>query len=648
MQSSRCLFVLSCIFALFPFSLAVAQPELEPWGNLNGIRVDGQLMVFGSSVRAVFDGGIVLATAKERQNPHYLIEGANRVVHTNLDSLYITEEVQDAGRGKARVTISCTAHADTRISGLYFTVQLPTGYSTAPTVSPTANAAASPIASPTASPTASADTDKLLLDGPQGRRFKIQMLQAGAPPELVPARDGYRRIDIPIKKGDWRNGETAQRSFMITVSGEIDHRTVHVVLYTDSTGRRFAGIGGNFRIQNTRLDPAVIDYCLQHLRVAWGRVELPWRSWQPFADVDPLADARSGHLSPAVVRAMEMAHTLGEKKIPFILSAWFPPEWAVVGPVSIQQPGPDHVWGNRLNHDKDTAIYRSIADYIVFLKERYGVEPVYFSFNESDLGINVRQTAAEHDALIKGLGAFFASRGLGTRVLLGDNSDATTWSFIAAAMDDSAARRWMGAVSFHSWRGWDTATLKHWADAATKLRLPLLVAEGSIDAAAWHYPAILREPGYALKEIGLYVRLLAICQPLSILQWQLTSDYSLLAGAGIFGDTGALRPTQRFWNLKQLSLTPEGMFAMPAGCDRPDISVAALGNNSRREYVLHLVNDAAAREVVVDGLPKGVRSLRMYTTNQTSSAAVGRPVAVKNGQARFGVEARSFVTLIAR
>lgn len=314
----------------------------------------------------------------------------------------------------------------------------------------------------------------------------------------------------------------------------------------------------------------------------------------------------------------------------------------------MQQPGPDHVWGNRLNHAKDTAIYRSIADYIVFLKERDSVEPKFFSFNESDLGINVRQTAEDHDALIKGLGAYLASRGLGTRVLLGDNSDATTWSFIEVAMRDTAARRWMGAVSFHSWRGWDSATLKHWADAATRLRLPLLVAEGSIDAAAWHYPDIFKEPTYALKEIGLYTRLLAICQPASILQWQLTSDYSLLAGGGIFGDTGTLHPTQRFYNLKQLSMTPPGLFAMQVSCDRPNITVAALGDHQLKQYVVHLVNDAATREVALTGLPADVKTMAIYTTNQIVSVRAGEPVRVVNGQARFTLPARSFVTLISR
>ena len=125
------------------------------------------------------------------------------------------------------------------------------------------------------------------------------------------------------------------------------------------------------------------------------------------------------------------------------------------------------------------------------------------------------------------------------------------------ALNDPATYPYIGAVSFHSWRGWDTATLQKWADAAAQLHLPLLVGEGSIDAAAWAYPAIFLEQTYALKEISLYTRLLAICQPESILQWQLTSDYSPLAGGGIFGDTSALHPTQRFWNLKQLASTPQ-------------------------------------------------------------------------------------------
>lgn len=47
---------------------------------------------------------------------------------------------------------------------------------------------------------------------------------------------------------------------------------------------------------------------------------------------------------------------------------------------------------------------------------------------------------------------------------------------------------------------------------------------------------------------------------MSILQWQLTANYSVLAGGGIFGNEGPLQPTQRYWNLKQLGSTPAGAY----------------------------------------------------------------------------------------
>ena len=78
---------------------------------------------------------------------------------------------------------------------------------------------------------------------------------------------------------------------------------------------------------------------------------------------------------------------------------------------------------------------------------------------------------------------------------------------------------------------------------------------------AYRYPQIFNEQSFALYEINLYLRILSIAQPKSILQWQLTADYSILAGGGIFNDNGPLRPTRRFWNLKQLAATPARSFS---------------------------------------------------------------------------------------
>ncbi|MCB0636241.1 MAG: hypothetical protein KDC54_06470, partial [Lewinella sp.] len=259
----------------------------------------------------------------------------------------------------------------------------------------------------------------------------------------------------------------------------------------------------------------------------------------------------------------------------------------------------------------------------------------------------VRQTAEEHAAFIKGLGAALRARGLSTRLLLGDTSDANSFAFVDDALDDPETWPFIGAISFHSWRGWEKQTLLEWYEAADRLNVPLIVGEGSIDAAAWRYPGIFEETHYATEEIKLYLRILRICQPESILQWQLTADYSPLVGGGIFGnDSLPLQPTQRFWNLKQLAQTPAGYHFLPVTCDQEELTVAALSDRRQRRVVVHIVNDGAAREVVLRGLPERVRRLRLSITDAERGMADGGTVEVgEDGTARFQVDPACFISL---
>ncbi len=213
---------------------------------------------------------------------------------------------------------------------------------------------------------------------------------------------------------------------------------------------------------------------------------------------------------------------------------------------------------------------------------------------------------------------------------------------------DVSTHPFIGAVSFHSWRGWETDLLSKWAAASKEINLPLIVAEGSIDAAAWGYPAIFLEQTYILQEINLYIRLMAICQPLSILQWQLTSDYSPLSGGGIFGKEGPLKPTQRFWNLKQLASTPADLNYLPVSCDRLYVTCAALGNNSVGKYAFHIVNNGAERKVVLSGIPEKVHSFKIFTTSKTLSMQEGNAVSVDKGEAKFILPSDCFTTLVSQ
>jgi hypothetical protein len=476
------------------------------------------------------------------------------------------------------------------------------------------------------------------------RRLELS-LGSPAPVEVDAAgagSDGPIRVRVPVLTGRSEAGASASRRFTVRVSGEVDRAPVTLALDASRPGRAFAGLGGNFRIQNPPVDSGVIAYNLSTLRVAWGRVELPWRSWQPEEGADPVAAAEAGRLDPRVERAMEMARTLAARDVPVVVSVWFPPEWAIL-------PGepPRGKMGHALDPAKTEEIYASIAGYLLYLKRHYGVEAALFSFNESDLGIDVWQTPEEHAALIRGLGAYLAERGLATRMLLGDTSDATPTDFILPAMHDPAARPYIGAVSFHSWRGWSDELLEYWGNAARTLSVPLLVGEGSTDAGAWRYPAVFAEPHFALEEIELYTRILALAQPLSILQWQLTADYSVLAGGGVFGDSSALRPTQRYWNLKQLASTPEGAFVLPVSCPAAHLSCAALGDVARGVYAVHVVNRGASRTATLTGLPAAVRELRVLVTDAHRGMAEGAPVPVVDGSATVTLGAGSFTTVVS-
>jgi len=292
-------------------------------------------------------------------------------------------------------------------------------------------------------------------------------------------------------------------------------------------------------------------------------------------------------------------------------------------------------------------ISASIAGYFLFLKEKYGVEAAMFSFNESDLGIDVRQTAREHAQLIRTLGPYFARHGLATRLLVGDTSDANPVDFVDPVLEDPEAARFAGAVSFHSWRGCTRENLERWLAAARRLNVPLLVGEGSTDAAAWRYSRIFLEPSFAMYEIDLYTRILALAQPASILQWQLTADYSLLAGNGIAGEDGPLRPTQRFWNLRQLASTPQRSFHLPVEADHPLVTAAAIGDIAGGVFTVHLVNRGAARQAVIEGFPETVTELRAWVTDATRSMQEQARVPVRQGRAELKLDATSFVTLIS-
>jgi O-glycosyl hydrolase len=727
---------------------AYGQPETMAWGNLTGIRVEGHLLELNSSMCiAQPDLTGVFTTGREKQTNSYARNGKIETVTLrsmnaprefrdadgNGWSLNGTEVVEDTGTGAAKVDVEFVSPQEANIGGAYWCLQLPAAlYSggTAELIEPARGAAARVSLAPGLK-----DQNEYIKTTAKGVRFTSGRRQIEVlfnEPAQVIVRDDRRKgnydlqVMMAVVTGKMTAGQTARKSFTVKVAGDVDKNPVTITLDASHPGQLFDGLGGNFRLQNANADPGIIDYNLKNLRVAWGRVEMPWSTWQRDETVDPLAAARAGTVSPNIQQAMEMARRLAQKGMPVIVSAWAAPGWAILGgggrgmggggafgggrgagapgaaapgaqpaaagrggaqPAATPAPGaqpvaggrgggqpgapaaggaqanaagrgaaggrggagapPDNgLRGNPLNPEKMDHIKKSIADYLVYLKEKYGVEAAMFTFNESDLGINVRQTGREHAEMIKTFGAYFASRGLATKLALGDTSDATPVDFIQPALHDPEAAKYIAAVDFHSWRGCTDEILAQWRDAARQLNVPLLVAEGSTDAAAYRYAQIFSEQSFALYEINLYMRILAIAQPQSILQWQLTSDYSILAGGGAFGDNGPIRPTRRFWNLKQLASTPPRSFSLPVACNGANLTCAGFGNIAEGIYTVHVVNNGAARQATLTGLPVGVKELRQWVTDSQRGMEEGARVPVADGKAELNLAATSYTTVI--
>jgi hypothetical protein len=247
------------------------------------------------------------------------------------------------------------------------------------------------------------------------------------------------------------------------------------------------------------------------------------------------------------------------------------------------------------------------------------------------------------------MGLELAARGLLTKLLLGDTAHGTlaALNFLKPSLADAATHPHVGALAFHSWRGCTPEALTEWSRAARQLGVPLLLTEAGPDAHLHEYPAVRREPWFQLQEIELYVRCCAHGQIASIMQWQLTTDYSVLEGGGVYGESGPLQPTQRFWNLKQLGTTPPGAFALPLAADHPEITGAAFGQLARGSFAFHLVNRGNQRTAVLTGLPRSVSSLRRWVTDAQQGMEPGAPVHARDGQAEFQLPPASFTTLIS-
>jgi O-glycosyl hydrolase len=643
------------------------QVECTGQGNLRGIRVDGELMAFSTSIRAV---GPTAADqgqgGRGGGGGRFSRDGETLTVTGNLTGgggrgggfgggfgggrgrggaptagASCRAVFKDASPGTVDAEIQITATTNIAMEGVFFAITLPDAdYAggSAQWISPTSGTEASL----SLAKSRSATTNFNLHASAKGVRLTAARRQIElnfpAPAELI-IRDVHNRdtssieISFPVSLGVLTNGQSVHAAFAIKATGEVDKSPANVAIDLSKPGRRYDGMGGNFRIQSPN-DAAQIQYNLENLRVAWGRVAIPLDRWQPDENSDP-ASVTTNALNPNVRDAMEMAQKLARRNIPFVASIWSVPSWAV----ATNSEGR----GERapLPSEKRDQVAKSIAAYLEYMKQNYGAEAALFSFNESDMGINVFETPENHADTIKRFGAYFASRGLKTKMLLGDTGNPTGGWFIDVAAADLEAAKNVGAVSFHSWNSGTVEQYTHFSSAARRLNVPLLVGEGGLDPAAHQYRAIFLEPWFCLNEIAQYVEICRVAQPLSILHWQLTYDYSVLQG-GTGGQP--LQPAQRFWQIKQLGMTAPDSVAVTITCDNPKVTSCAFADHGTP--VVHLVNNGAPRTATVSGLPAGVKEMRVFVTDSRQGMKETGRVSVAQGTVQLPLAAMSFTSLM--
>ena len=655
--------IVASLFLLVSWTTEViGQVECTGQGYLRGIRVDGELMAFSTSIRAVVGTAAEAGQGGRGQGGggQFSRDGSALIVTGNLTGgagrgggfgvrgrggsptagASYRAVFKDAAPGMVDAQIQISSATNTPMQGVFFAITLlDTDYAGGSTqlISPTSGTEASV----SLAAARSAGTNFNLHASARGVRLVSARRQVelnfAAPVELVikdvRTRDNSNvEVSFPLSLGNLTNGQIVRATFTIKATGEVDKSPAKLAIDLSKPGRRYDGMGGNFRIQSPN-DAAQIQYNLDNLRLAWGRVAMPLDRWQPNEDANPIEAATNG-LNANVREAMEMAQKLAQKNIPMLISIWSAPNWALA------ENGGGRGGRARINPEKWDAVRKSIGSYLEYMKQNFSAEPVLFSFNESDMGINVLQSPEEHADAIKRLGSYFTSRGLKTRMLLGDTGNPTGYKFIDVAAADSEAAKYIGAVSFHSWNSGTIEQYTHFSDAARKLDVPLLVGEGGLDPAAHQYRAVFLEPWFCINEAAQYVEICRVAQPLSILHWQLTYDYSVLKG-GTGGQP--LQPAQRFWQIKQLGMTSPDSASVPITSDNPkNISCAFADHGS---VVVHLVNNGAARTATISGLPTGVKELRVLVTDNRRGMEETKRVPVVRGAVQLPLDAMSFTSL---
>jgi hypothetical protein len=107
-------------------NMAYAQTKAEPWSNIKGIRIGGQLIPFETNFSLVNNNwSVIKATAQEHQKPKYIRDGNKQIVTTKIDSVSFIETIEDGQDGMANVNVAVSSNSVVKNDAVFFVLTLP-------------------------------------------------------------------------------------------------------------------------------------------------------------------------------------------------------------------------------------------------------------------------------------------------------------------------------------------------------------------------------------------------------------------------------------------------------------------------------------------------------------------------------------------
>ncbi|MBC8109302.1 MAG: hypothetical protein H7Z14_22150 [Anaerolineae bacterium] len=641
-----------CAIALCS-SGAMAQAEMNGWGNLRGLRIDGELIPITTSIAIASPGWKESAqTAHWRtRKSTYTHEGDAILVTGEISiargpAVTFRQTVKSSASGAATIELELTAQGDLDLEGAYFFVKVPASLfaSGSGQLLGAQSGSGERVSFATTRP---ANDKHYTGDTATGAKFSAPRREIEVTfdqPRVAVFQDGRAdhesclTLFFKLHDGSLKAQQTIRSTIAIKTSGEVDRPPATVTIDTSQPGATFEGMGGNFCWGS---QSPTVPYYLDNARIVWGRVSFAMPLWQPHESDNP-ATRPVDELPDEIRESLRMSRELHRRKIPIIVSVWNAPEWAHAARENDRGP---RRGAARIDPAKWDAFAKSIGRYLLMFKEQVGAEPAMFSFNESNLGINVLMSPEEHRDMLKRLGAHFESLGLKTKMLLGDANEPRAVDYVNAALADPEAMKYVGMVSYHSWNGGTDEQLIGWRNHARRAGVPLIIAEAGTDPDAHQYRNIISEPWYAVEEAENNLRCLTLSQPASIMHWQLTPDYGMVSAGKNDGDP--IQPSRRWWQFKQLAdLSPATATIFATKCDQPAITVAALGETTSVASAVHFSNVGAERKARINGLPTGAK-FHCYVTDGDRNMKQSDELLTSNDAIELTLPAQSLVTLVA-